>query len=585
MVSKQSCLSEEELWTLVETQRDCSPTELDTHVQFCEDCRHRFKRLQSSLDDVHRYWEVYTTTPANSECATNESISNTCQLRSGLEDCEFHKTSLPNGTLVSKYRICQCLSSGGQACVYLAEDIQLNRLVAVKLAHFSIDENIAAAEMILSEGELLAKVNHPRLAQVYDSGLHAGHPFLVTEYVEGCTLKDYIQSQTLSVRRIRLIILDVVNAVEAIHAHQILHLDLKPENVMVASNGRCKLIDLGTAWSMVETAENTGTLVGGTIAYMAPEQYSGDADRYSQRTDVFGLGAILFALLLGKPPITQTPTTNNSVIRLWEKAREELQDSNVNKELKKIALKSINISPESRHHNTTAFRNSIEATTDRRMAFSVISMGVAIFLTGIFSVCIEHQRNVFLRNDHRFRPNVVANKTEASTDYGRRFVKIVARNSLPGQVEFCLWSEQTGVRFFPSIQSTDEQGQFCHKLKVSHEGINLTEINGPIAFLAFRPNGQKTRNISEIRRKLARRLIRLYSKSVQYEGSKIDNTAQPYIQSRSAVQDLHLQLTAGLQSFCGVLIKDETGQDNCVQYEIELFMDDQRSTVERMEPG
>lgn len=265
----------------------------------------------------------------------------------------------------------------------------------MKLAHFSLDENIAAAELILSEGELLARVNHPRLAQVYDSGLHAGHPFLVTEYVEGCTLKDEMQPEKLSFRRIRIIILDICRAVEAIHAHHILHLDLKPENVMVALNGRCKLIDLGIAWSTVKTTENTETHVRGTTAYMAPEQYSRDLESYSQRTDVFGLGAILFALLLGKPPVTQTPTTNNSVIRLWKKARAELQKSNVNKELKKIGLNAIQIEPEARYSNATVFRNSVEATADRRMAFSVISMGIALFLCGLFSVCVEHQKIIF----------------------------------------------------------------------------------------------------------------------------------------------------------------------------------------------
>ncbi len=585
MVSKQPCLNEEELWTLADAQCNSSPLEADAHVLNCKECRHRLRHLQSLLDDVHRYAVSGVIAPEKDECNAGEPSLNTSLIRSKLDDQESRKTPHPIGTLVSKYRICRCLSSGGQGCVYLAEDIQLNRFVAVKLAHFSIDENIAAAEMILSEGELLAKVNHPRLAQVYDSGLHAGHPFLVTEYVDGCTLKDELQSQSLSIRRIRSIILDVSRAVEAIHDHHILHLDLKPENVMVAANGRCKLIDLGTGWSMAGAAESTETLVCGTIAYMAPEQYSGDINSYSRRTDVFGLGAILFALLLGKPPVTEAPTTNNSVIQLWEKARAELQDSNVNKDLKKIGLNAIHIDPEARYSSATAFRNSVEATADRRMAFSVISMGIALFLSGIFSVCVDLQWNNYLRNGRTGQIIVVEEIPDASTDEGQRFVKIVARNSSPGRVEFCLWSQETGAHFFPAVQSTDEHGQFCHEIRASHEGINLSQINGPVALLAYRSDDQQTMSISEIRQKLERRLGRLYSETVLCGGVANKIAEHQHIQTQSAAQYLHIQLSAGLQSFCGVLICDEAGLENCAQYTVELFMDQQRSVVDRMEPG
>lgn len=160
-------------------------------------------------------------------------------------------------------------------------------------------------------------------------------------------------------------------------------------------------------------------------------------------------------------------------------------------------------------------------------------------------------------------------------------MKIVARNSSPGRVKFCLWSQEAGAQFFPAIQSTDKQGQYCHEIKASHEGINLSQINGPIALLAFRSGDQEVRSPLKIQQKLEHRLSRLCAKIVQGDSEDFNKVAPTSIQNDSAFQ--HFQISAELQAFCGVLINGGTEQDNCVQYEIELYMDEQRSTVKRME--
>src|SRR6202521_3453731 len=227
------------------------------------------------------------------------------------EQADSTVTQIAAGFQLGTYRIEAPIGEGGMSVVYRALDTKLNRPVAVK---FLSDElaDAAARRRFQREAQLASALNHPHILTVYDAGEFEGRQYLVTEFVDGGTLKSWAKQEPRTWRQIVALLVGVADGLAAAHAAGILHRDIKPDNILVAKNGYAKLADFGLA-KLDEGAEGQATrtvtegrtrlgVLLGTIAYMSPEQASGKP--LDARSDIFSFGIVLYEILGGKRPFT-----------------------------------------------------------------------------------------------------------------------------------------------------------------------------------------------------------------------------------------------------------------------------------------
>ncbi len=213
------------------------------------------------------------------------------------------------GLLVGQYRIESKLGEGGMSTVYLALDTKLQRHVAIKF----LSEDLADAEArrrFQREAQMASSLNHPHIVTVYDIGEFEGRQYLVTEYVDGGTLKDWVKDKQRTAKEVAELLTGVADGLAAAHQAGILHRDIKPMNILVARNGYAKLADFGLAKlaedGRIDLAARSPEgptrpgLILGTIAYMSPEQASGQP--LDSRSDIFSFGVVLYEMLSGRRP-------------------------------------------------------------------------------------------------------------------------------------------------------------------------------------------------------------------------------------------------------------------------------------------
>jgi hypothetical protein len=187
--------------------------------------------------------------------------------------------------------------------VYKARQLRLNRLVALKLVRADAAVTAAHCPRFLVEGEVLARLQHPHVVQIYDIGFHRGQAYFALELVAGGSLAQKLQGKPLPGRAAAELVACLAGAVQAAHAQRVVHRDLKPANVLLTADGVPKLTDFGLAKMADVDLRLTRTgEVFGTPAYMAPEQALGQAAQVGPLTDVYALGAILYESLTGRPP-------------------------------------------------------------------------------------------------------------------------------------------------------------------------------------------------------------------------------------------------------------------------------------------
>jgi hypothetical protein len=203
----------------------------------------------------------------------------------------------PSGRFVVE----RTLGRGGMATVYLARDSALDRPVALKVLaeHFAADD--AFRERFVREARLAARLVHPNVVQVYDVGEDERGPFIVMEYVAGDTLADELQRRgRLPPAEVVSIGIQLCSALEAAHREQLVHRDIKPQNVLRRPDGQVKLADFGIARSLAATRHTEIGTVLGTAAYLAPEQARGE--EVTAAADIYSLGVVLYELLTGRTP-------------------------------------------------------------------------------------------------------------------------------------------------------------------------------------------------------------------------------------------------------------------------------------------
>src|SRR5215211_817979 len=229
---------------------------------------------------------------------------------SGIKDEMPSAFERVSGALSSTYRIERELGSGGMATVYLAEDLRHHRPVAVKVLRPELAATLGP-ERFLQEIETAARLQHPHILPVHDSGEAGGFLYYVMPYVEGESLRTRVARHgELPIHDAVKILLEVTDALAYAHEHGVVHRDIKPDNVMLS--GRHALVmDFGVAKAVSEaTGRQQLTTAGvalGTPAYMAPEQAAGES-KIDQRADIYALGIVGYELIVGHPPFTGRPS-------------------------------------------------------------------------------------------------------------------------------------------------------------------------------------------------------------------------------------------------------------------------------------
>src|SRR6266571_1677725 len=219
------------------------------------------------------------------------------------------------GTRLGRYEIRSKIGAGGMGEVYLAQDTELDRKVALKILPAEVASQRNRMERFVREAKAAAALNHPNIAHIYEIGEHDGTNFISMEFIEGQTLRELIHGRQTGLRKLLRYLQHAAEGLAKAHAAGIVHRDLKPENIMVTRDGHAKILDFGLA-KLIETRRPSDTssevatailpqpsqpgMVLGTVGYMSPEQAQGKTDEIDQRSDIFSFGCILFEAVTGR---------------------------------------------------------------------------------------------------------------------------------------------------------------------------------------------------------------------------------------------------------------------------------------------
>ncbi len=239
--------------------------------------------------------------------------------------------ALTSGTKLGPYEIQSSIGAGGMGEVYRARDTRLGRDVAIKVLPESLAKDVERLRRFEQEARTIAALNHPNILAIHDIGTYDGSPFLVSELLEGETLRSKLEAGPLPARRAIEYALGIAHGLAAAHEKGIVHRDLKPENIFITRDGRVKVLDFGLA-KLLRPEENNGVevtltspatlpgMVMGTVGYMSPEQVRGESG--DTRSDIFSFGAVLVEMLTGKRAFKRDTTAETMTAILREEPAE-----------------------------------------------------------------------------------------------------------------------------------------------------------------------------------------------------------------------------------------------------------------------
>jgi serine/threonine protein kinase len=276
----------------------------------------------------------------------------------------------PLETMIEGYEILEGLPLGGQAVVYKAIQKATKRIVAVKVLLQGPHASARAQYRFEREVDLAASLHHPNIVTIYDSGIAHGQYYFAMEYVEGKPLDKYAQSEKLSLRQTMGLINKVCSAVAYAHQRGVIHRDLKPSNIMVDTGGEPHILDFGLA-KLVDGSEQAteetvmtsipGKVIG-TLAFMSPEQASGQPSATDVRTDVYSIGMILYKVLTDNFPYDVSGSML-AILRNIQEAEPKRPSKLIrrfNSEVEAILLKALAKEPNHRYQSSVELQHDID---------------------------------------------------------------------------------------------------------------------------------------------------------------------------------------------------------------------------------
>ncbi len=261
------------------------------------------------------------------------------------------------------FELLEEIAAGGMGVVFKARQRRLNRIVALKTIRPSaLGPGEDAARRFRVEAAAVARLDHPAIVPIFEMGELAGYPFLCLKLIEGGDLDSHLDRFRRDPSAAARLMAEVARAVHYAHQRGVLHRDLKPSNILLDEQGRPHVTDFGLARCLEDDSRITRTgLILGTPSYMAPEQVAGPRDAVTTAADVYGLGAVLYALLAGRPPFG-----GDSVYEILQRVREQEPASpstwspGVDRDLEAICLKCLEKSPGARYPSAEALAVDLE---------------------------------------------------------------------------------------------------------------------------------------------------------------------------------------------------------------------------------
>lgn len=464
------------------------------------------------------------------------------------ESCEANTSELPPvGTApsvharpeaaeVPGFEITGRLGEGAMGTVWRAVQHSTRREIALKLITQGAVGSHRARLRFDREVELAARLEHPNIARVYDSGMSRGVYYYAMELVEGVHLDRYVTEKRLDTRQVLSLVRELCLAVQHAHRKGVIHRDLKPSNILVTADGTPKVVDFGLAKAWGDAQETPEGLaltqegqLAGTPAFMSPEQAAGDGRRIDTRTDVYGLGATLYFLLTGQHPHDISGSRLEVLHRVAQEdaRRPRLLVNKLDREAEALLLKAVARDPEDRYSSAGAMGDDIsrylagDPLAARPPAFGYFLrkrlrkhwpvIGVAALIvamlggTGVFSYLrvVAHDREAVVQAGNARRERIIAEQQRADAleqraEASRRLIDLYfAEGNMLAE-----WERGPGVRnrFEAARQELAATGQPTFRadwaLWEAHDRgpIPLLEINRKAiaaAGLAFLPGGER----------------------------------------------------------------------------------------------
>ncbi len=248
-----------------------------------------------------------------------------------------------------RYQIIKTIGEGGMANVYLANDIILNRHVAVKILRGDLADDEKFVRRFQREALSASKLNHPNIVEVYDVGEDNGQYYIVMEYVNGKTLKSLVKKRgALTLPEVIDIMTQLLSAIMCAHDSYIIHRDIKPQNVMILEDGKVKIMDFGIAMALNSNELTQTNSVMGSVHYLPPEQANGSGSTI--KSDIYSLGILMYELLIGKVPFKGDNAVEIAIKQMKEPIPSVCkQNPDIPQSIENIILKACAKNPKNRY--------------------------------------------------------------------------------------------------------------------------------------------------------------------------------------------------------------------------------------------
>lgn len=287
--------------------------------------------------------------------------------------------------------ILELLGRGGMGAVYKARQASLDRIVALKILPPETGRDLAFADRFMREARALARLNHPHIVAIYESGEAQGLFYFMMEYVDGVNLRQAMHAGGVTAAQALAIVPQVCDALQYAHDEGVVHRDVKPENILLDKNGRVKIVDFGLSkllsHDVLEPVLTATHQVMGTLRYMAPEQLEGTRS-VDHRADIYSLGVVFYELLTGELPIGRFTPPSKKV--------------QIDVRLDEVVLRALEKEPALRYQHAGDVRTAIEETdrvaesgsrTANSSAYrgSLLVVAAAVYATSFFLPAYWHQ--------------------------------------------------------------------------------------------------------------------------------------------------------------------------------------------------